>query len=233
MRGRRFLLVTLLGVLLRGALPPACGAAPSAHHLAAGGRVGTGGLGPVVAVRLGRKLDARFAAGWLRLDRTYDATGIRYDGHLRIAHLEALLDLRPSGSGFHLTGGVVADGDRLEGSAPLADLVRRDVPSLPPGIDLGRAVGRATVNPVAPYLGLGWGARAGAPGWHASFDLGVVYHGSPHVDLRAETTLPVESIPGGRAELDRLIADEERKLESELASDRYLPIVALGVSYGF
>ena len=85
---------------------------------------------------------------------------------------------------------------------------------------------------LGPYLGFGW-ATALDRGVGVSFDLGVFHHGRPSVEMRAETTLPLDRVPGAREALEELISQEEREIEDEIAGHRLFPVVSLGLTYRF
>jgi hypothetical protein len=219
----------LAGLAIAVAALPAAAAGP-----AIGLRAGTTGLGPEISWALGSQATLRLGAAGLSYRTTYNDTGIDYDGDLSLRHGLLLLDWHPGGSVFRVTAGAAANDNRLDVTAPLVELLRRHRPDLPPvGIDLGMLRGSATTEPWGPYLGIGFGNPARASRWSVSLDLGAVYHGRPAVRLDTDPALPVDLIPGGREELERMRAAEERALEEELSSYRYLPVVSLGVAYSF
>jgi hypothetical protein len=122
----------------------------------------------------------------------------------------------------------------LVGTAPLEDLLRREIPTLPPlTFDLGTLRGTATVDPVGPYVGLGFGNPFQGGRWGFTLDLGVVDYGEPDIDLVAVTQIPIGLIPGGQAALDRALDEEEEALQDEVDGYRYLPVISLGFTYSF
>jgi hypothetical protein len=217
-----------IAVLLAGA-GAARGASPSV-----GIRAGSLGLGPELSLPVGPQARLRLGAAGLGYGSTYNDTGIDYDADLTLRHGLVLLDWHPGGSLFRLTAGAAYNDNRLVVTAPIEDLLRRERPGLPPvGVDLGILRGTAAGEPWGPYLGLGLGRAPTSGRWSLSLDLGAIYHGRPSVRLEADTLLPIDLIPGGREELERLRAEEERALQDELASYRYLPAVSVGLAYSF
>lgn len=99
------------------------------------------------------------------------------------------------------------------------------------GADLGGLSGMAEpANPIAPYLGIGYGD---VPSARVSFyfDLGVIYQGSAHAGLAGACGA---SIPAGQcAQLQSELAAERYGLGRSL--DRYglYPVGRVGVSIGF
>jgi hypothetical protein len=205
-------------------------AAPASGQVSLGVRAGTLGIGPELGVALGDRLAARLAGGFFTYETTYDATGIEYDAEAELRSALLLLDWHPGGSAFRLTVGGGWNGTGLDVAAPVEDLLRREVPDLPPlPVNAGTVEGRAEGRTLVPYAGLGLGtAPRGARRWGVSFDLGAVHHGEPEVDLG--TSLPFALPAGAQEILDRLAAEEEARLEEELRDYEWMPVVALGLT---
>lgn len=104
------------------------------------------------------------------------------------------------GGGFRISAGGGWDDNTLKVSAPVSELVRRYRPELAPLVpaSAGTIHGEATGSSFAPYLGLGWGSAGRGGRWGLSFDLGVIYQGSPEVDLTTDLNLGVP-IPAAAA----------------------------------
>jgi hypothetical protein len=204
--------------------------APATAEVGIGLRTGTLGIGPELAVPLGDRLAARLAAGFYTHEATYDETGIEYDAEAELRSALLLLDFHPGGGAFRLTVGGGWNGTGLDVSAPVEELLRREVPDLPPlPIDAGTVHGRAEGQTLVPYAGLGFGTPFGRGRWGVSLDLGAVYHGEPEVELG--TSLPVALPAELQRQLDAIAADEEARLEEELRDYTWLPVISLGVSF--
>jgi hypothetical protein len=203
----------------------------AAAEVAVGIHAGTLGIGPQVAVPLGDRSAARLVAGLYSHETTYDETGIEYDAEAELRSALLLLDFHPGGGAFRLTVGGGWNGTGLDVSAPVEELLRREVPDLPPlPLDAGTVHGRAEGQTLVPYAGLGFGGSPRGRGrWGVSFDLGAVYHGEPEVELG--TSLPFSLPAQVQRELDRIAADEEARLEEELRDYAWLPVVALGITF--
>lgn len=209
-------------------------AVPAGAQMAVGPHAGTLGLGAELSFGWSKAVVGRIvAAGW---DQSLDVTagGIDYDGDLELRNLAALVDLHPGGGSFHVTVGAVLNDDRLVATAPLSALLEDELGGieLPVGLDLGTLRGTARGKRLAPYAGLGWGNPL-ASSWSLRFDVGVFYLGPPQVDLAAETTLPIDQIPGGQALLDRLLAEQKAALEDEVKDARFYPVLTFAVSWRF
>ena len=212
------------------ALVPLLAPARAAAEMAVGLHVGTLGIGPQVAVPLGERTAARLVAGLYSHETTYDETGIEYDAEAELRSALLLLDFHPGGGAFRLTVGGGWNGTGLDVSAPVEELLRREVPDLPPlPLDTGTVHGRAEGQTLVPYAGIGFGgAPRGRGRWGVSFDLGAVYHGEPEVELG--TSLPVALRASVQQQLDALADDEEARLEEELRDYTWLPVVSLGIT---
>ena len=207
--------------------------AARAEGFSIGARAGTTGIGPELAFGVGPHLDVRIPLGIGSYADVYDKTGIRYDAKLELRNALLLADFHPGGGAFRVSAGGGWDDNRLKVSAPVSELVRRYRPDLVPFISggIGTIHGEATGSSFAPYLGLGWGSAARSSRWGLSFDVGVIYQGSPHVDLTTDLNV-VSPLPGiVRTALDAATADEEQRLERELEDYEYYPVVALGIVF--
>ena len=222
--------------ILSVALSLATLAAPSEAELAVGVKAGTLGLGAEVTVDLSKRLGFRGGvAGWEE-ELSYTASDIDYEGDLEILDATLLLDWYPSGQGFRISLGAAWNDHRLEGRAPLEELLRQSG-SFPPGTplpnNLGTLRGEATVDELGPYLGIGFGrATAGQSRWGVSLDLGVVVHGEPEVELTADSPI-LNQFPQLQPIVDLLLEEEERELELEAEDWSYFPVVSFTISYRF
>ena len=89
-------------------------------------------------------------------------SGIEYDATARLRTATALLDWHPGGHGFRLTGGLVYNDTRIEGTSlpPASGLY--DIGGVPVPVALvGTLSGKIDFNPTVPYVGLGWGNAVG------------------------------------------------------------------------
>ncbi len=207
---------------------------PGAGEVAAGARVGTTGLGAEVAFRAGERIQVRLVASRYSFGTTLSTPDVDYHADAQVGAGWVLLDWYPTGGAFRLSAGAGWNGTKADVSAPLEDLLRVEYPDLPViPFDVGTASGTARGDDLVPVILLGWGNPLRGGRWGVSFEIGAFYQGAPTVDLRVQTSLPVDLIPGGQAALDALIADQERELEHKLRDYRVLPVVSLGVSYRF
>ena len=192
----------------------ACSAASAAGI---GVRAGTTGLGADVAFNVAPALDARIGYSALKWGFDTDTSNARYDGDLKLSNLSTLLDFRPLGPLFRVTGGLIFNSNKFEA-------VGR--PNSGPGsfnatVESGRSA--------APYLGVGWGNVAGR-GLNFYADLGVMFMGSPKARIDANCS----GLTAGQcATLQSEVAAEQQRLQDEMKSFKYYPVLNLGFTIGF
>jgi hypothetical protein len=174
-----------------------------------------------VNVRLG-------AQGWTRSE-TRTEQEIEYDAELRLLSGQVLLDLHPGGRGFRISAGVVINGNEVTAVSTENTVYTINGRQYPVGL-VGRLRGRVETNPVAPYLGLGWG-NAVAPGspWRLALDVGAFYQGSPEVSLVADPIIPI-LVP---SQFFEDLEAERREIEEDISDYTVYPVVSVGVSYRF
>jgi hypothetical protein len=195
---------------------------------------GTQGLGLSLSTQFSENLGLRLVGGQYSTDRTISSDNVDYQGDLQIGSILALIDWYPTGGAFRVSAGMGWNDNRVNVTAPLEDLVRDQLPDLPPlSFELGTAEGTAQGEDLAPALLLGWGNSARGSRFGVSLDIGVLYQGEPTVQLEARTTPEVDAIPGAREILQALADLEETELEEELKDYSIIPVVNLGFTFRF
>ena len=201
------------------------------------GKVGTTGVGLEVSHGLSPHWVLRGGVASFEGSQTFDTDTLDYDGDLELLQASLLFDWHPGGGAFRLSAGAVWNDNRLAGEASLA-AVAADVFGIDPEIlglfDLGVVRAEVTTDPIGPYLGLGWGDVLGGAGSRLrfSFDLGVVYHGSPTAAVVVDSPA-LDLVPEVRPLLDAFLEQEVRELEADVEKYRYFPVLSLGLSYRF
>ena len=100
--------------------------------------------------------------------------------------------------------------------------------------DLLTAKGQVEFGGLATYVGIGWGNATRTNGrLHYSFDLGMIFLGSPKVDLSVQGMIPDAIRPYAGAELQAILAAEQKELEKEFEDLEIFPVVSFGLSYRF
>ena len=206
-------------------------AAGPAQAAGVGIRAGTTGIGADVGWNLAPAVDARVGYSALSWGHDVSTDGVRYDGKLKLSNLSGLLDFRPLGPIFRLTGGLVFNNNRYDlngqpqnGTFTISGRTysTSDIGSLGGSVKSGRSV--------APYLGVGWGNVSGA-GVNFYADLGIIFQGSPRASLNA--TCGPSLSASACAQLQSDIAAENARLEDKLRPFRYYPVLNVGLTIGF
>ena len=225
--------------------------------------ISTLGLGGHVVKKIIPQINARVGinAFGLGLDGAID-TDIDYEADLNLFNVSTIFDLHPlKSSGLRLSGGFIFGNNSFEGSSDVSDLV---VDELEDEGDLDEEIidalreidGLANVDTdveiasgVSPYLGIGGGNAVGeGKGFGFWWNLGIVFSGSPEVDLdtelasqqvrdrfedtefEAEADRIVNEVEDG---IDEVIDGEEDDIEDSLDFVDIYPVLSVGISYQF
>ena len=224
--------------------------------------ISTLGLGGHVVKRLIPQINARVGINAFGLGLDGIDTDIDYEADLNLFNVSTILDLHPlKSSGLRLSGGFIFGNNNFEGSADVSELV---VDELEDEEDLDEDIidalreidGLANVDAdveiasgVSPYLGIGGGNAVGeGKGFGFWWNLGVVFSGSPEVDLdtelasqqvrdrfedtefEAEADRIVNEVEDG---IDEVIDGEEDDIQDSLNFVDIYPVLSLGISYQF
>ena len=103
------------------------------------------------------------------------------------------------------------------------------------GLDtLAKFESTISVNKVSPYLGIGWGnnsSREGWGGWNLTLDIGLMYHGTPKLDVNTQINnavpAPIQAVMRANIEAER------KKQEKDISYSAFLPVVMVGLNYTF
>lgn len=221
--------LVLMGALL---------AMPGRAEVAIAGKAGSLGLGLELTAGLSRQWNFRVGANAFDYtDENRRVSQITYDATARLRNATALLDWHPGGRGFRLSGGLVYDDNRIEGSSRPSPSGFYDIGGVPvPTSFITRLDGKIDFDPVVPYVGLGWG-NAVAPGsrLRGFLDAGVFFQGRGRAKLTPiiPSGSPINSTPGAREALDILLRREESDIEDDVADYTVYPVVSFGLSYRF
>ncbi len=199
----------------------------SAHAVEVGLGLNVGTLGPGIALTMGLsdRFNVRLSHGQYSTDDNIIKSGVNYDVNLDLKGTSLLLDWHPFSGGFRFSGGIVRNANEVTGVAVLTGPIDIGDTTYTPA-QVGGLNAAVNFDDNAGYLGIGWGnAVASGKGLTFAADLGVLFTGSPNVNLNqvgGTLTIPESDI-----------AAEERNLESELDEFEYYPIVRIGIAYHF
>src|SRR5688572_22043950 len=146
----------------------------------------------------------------------------------RVSTLGLGVEVFPMGGAFHLSGGLLVNGNEGTLTARLNQNIDIGGTTYTPD-EVGSLLGTVDFRSTAPYLGLGFAGRGRVA---LLFDLGVGFTGTPRVDLVGQTPLT----GAAKAQFDANVAQELAEVRADIEDKSYLklhPVVALGVKIGF
>jgi hypothetical protein len=202
----------------------------AAADISAHGSLGTQGVGAGLSLPLGESSAVRLELNTLRFSRNFTEDQINYNGRLKNNSIAALYDwhLSPASS-FRFTGGVVFNDGGFSASGTTTTGGTFTVGGTTVTAGAGERVDvDADFKKVSPYIGIGWGKTAGGKGFSFFGDLGAFY-AKPDVTL---TLTPVLQA-GVNASDPTAIARETAKLQDNMDSLRWYPVLRVGVRYAF
>ncbi|MDH5353100.1 MAG: hypothetical protein OEY09_01545 [Gammaproteobacteria bacterium] len=212
-----------------------------AVEIGVGVKAGTIGQGVEVSLALTQTINARVSLTSIEVDDQQETVQI---GTGTTADIDAVLgfdfgatallfDWYVFDGTFHLTAGFMKNDTKLSFSGTLLGPVTLDSGALAPGDINGDIGGSISLGEsFQPYLGVGWGRKAGDGGGFAlTAEIGVALL-DPNANLTAEV------IAGGtnnlsQADLDARLTSAESDVNSELALFEAWPVITLGLNYGF
>ncbi len=196
-------------------------------ELAIGVKAGTLGVGGELTTDLLSGLNLRGSLQWLDLSLGAEFEGIDYDAHLKFFNPLVLLDWYPFGGAFRISGGALFNGSEVDLEATSNQTIELDGTTYTPS-EYGTLRGEADFQPIAPYVGIGFGNPLKPDQhWELSLDLGVAFIGATDVTLSA--TGPIAS----NSTFQQQLAQEERDIEDTLHKFQFYPVLSLTLTYHF
>lgn len=189
-------------------------------------KAGTLGLGAEISSSLTDAFSVGVGFNSFDITKSQSVKDVDYDAKLKLQSVSLLASFHPFAGVFRLTAGVLADNNKVtmtgkpDGSGNFTFNGHDYAAS-----DVGTLDGEFKFNSAAPYLGIGWGNRPNSR-WGATADIGVLYQGSPKLDLNATGAAANPSLA---ADLEQ----ERKKEESDLSNFKWWPVISLGAYYHF
>ena len=227
-------LITLLGCT---ALFAGCSSHSSYHPNAQSSNASKFGVGLGVGTT-GATVEAKFAPNdtvalrgsfnYLSFSIDEEFDDIDYDGDFDATTFGGFVDVAPFKNGFVLSGGAFLGDKTLDFDATPTGSVEIGVQIFSPS-EVGTLTGKAELASFAPYAGLGYdGFIAGSKDWSFNARAGVMFTGSPDVELvSANGSLSSNAIL--RQELDA----EIEAIEDDADDYKYYPVVTIGLTRRF
>ena len=196
--------------------------------VAVGIKAGTLGMGIDGFLGFSQYFNARTGFNFLNYHSKFTKSNLDYNFNLRLRSLPILIDWHPMGddSGFRLTTGMLINNNQI-----LANAILQDSNIIGDGHYSAKEIGtlKAVVkvkNGTSPYVGMGWGNPFRSDSaFSYSFDLGVVFQGSPDVSLTADG--PISYSPAFQTNLQK----ENNKFKNDTAEFKCYPSISVGFTY--
>ena len=184
------------------------------------------GLGVGIATSLSDSVAGRVSFSQYSKTSQTTSDNINYDTNLKLSNIAALADWHAFDGFFHLSAGMVYNNNELEMIAtPVGTNYTINGKTYSTG-QVGSLSTLVTFNKIAPYLGVGWSGRAKKTGFSFKSDIGILFQGSPKSSL---TATGAAADPALAAD----VAAAQIKLDNELESYKYYPVISVGLAYAF
>jgi hypothetical protein len=195
--------------------------------------LGSTGAGFHLVVPMETTLNGRFGVNGFQHDFDRTTNGVDYAIKGKLQTIDVLFDwyLR-EGSAFHLTGGLVYNGNRFDATAKPGQLGKFTLNGTTyTASDVGTLSGRIDYRKAAPYLGIGWGNALVAKGhWSFNTDLGAFFQGNPNVKLASVGCTTSQAVCDA---LVKDVAAERLRLKDDIDDLKVYPVLRASLNYRF
>lgn len=200
-------------------------------HVGVAVTAGLSGLGADLGVNLNSYLGVRGTISDLHISHNGNyGTNVDWSASLKLFQAGLLLDGYPFAGAFHVTAGVVKDGNKATMTAQ---------PSMSngsftfngttyPASQIAYANADVQWNKGVPYLGIGLGNLAGSAGFHFTSDVGLLFTGSPTATISVACALNQVC-----TQLGPNVAAEQNRLQNDVNKYTVWPVIRLGIGYAF
>lgn len=208
-------------------------------------KISTLGVGFDAAARLGRKANLRAGMNLFSYSRNFEDTdnNITWVGKLTLRSVHAYLDYFPFGGGFHISPGMVLNNGNKVGLSALITAGQKisidDTDYVSNAANPIRAGGEVSFRSASPALLIGFGNMIpSGRRFSVPFELGVVFHGVPTATMTFTGTACAANGSncrdmGADAAIQSDIRAEEARLNEDLKTFRFYPVLSLGIGIRF
>lgn len=195
-------------------------AAPAAFaDIGVGAGVGTLGLNVSGNYRINAYVSLGAGVNRYNYSRSSNYKGVNYNANLKFSSEILFVNLYPFGSGFHVTGGWMHNGNALAMAGqpdPSGNYTFNG--QTYSAQQVGTVSAGMGFNSGATYIGIGWGGNGS---WGVTFDLGVVNQGTPKFYLDV-------SGASGNPKLAGDVSQQQASIQNDVNSFTWYPQVAVG-----
>ncbi len=201
--------------------------AASAQTASVGVGFGTQGANVELGYQLNDTWGLRWSTNYFRFGHSPKIDDVTYHGVANLFSTGLLGDFyfSPTG-GFRLTGGLYYNENKAKVNARPTGNVNFNGTTYTP-TQVGALSGRLHYRKWAPYAGFGYSSNHNQPGWGFTGDLGVMFQGTPRVNLASTGT--ANALAGYSANLAR----ERDDLRDDADWTKYYPVARVGLVYRF
>jgi hypothetical protein len=189
------------------------------------GKIGTLGFGAELSVGISDNINARFGINGATYNHNATPTSQTYDYSLSMETASVLADWYPFASSFRTSGGLLYNNNQVSYSAiPTNGTYYINGVPYSTG-QISSLKGNVSFNSISPYIGIGWGnpVKSGK-GWGLVTDIGVIYQGSPTVDITATCSSFCLNLQSN-AEAER------QQIQDDLNKYKWWPVISIGASF--
>lgn len=181
------------------------------------------GLGGEVNYALNPMFTVGLGLNTFTLNMTQNNSDNEFDVEFKLQTFALLGNYHPFEGVFLLTGGLMLNGNKLSMTAKPTGIY--DIGGTTyTAAQVGTLKSTVDFNPIAPYLGLGWGKSAGS-GFGVTFDMGILFQGAPKFDMSASGLIAND--PTFIAKLKQ----EEADAADGMKGFTMFPVISLGLNY--
>ena len=200
--------------------------AASAQTASVSAGFGTQGANVELGYQFNDMWGARLSTNYFRFGRTDEIDDVTYRGAANLFSIGLLGDFYPFEMGFRVTGGLYYNENEGKVHArPTGNVTIGSTIYTP--TQVGTLSGRLSYRDLAPYAGLGYTSNRNEPGFGFTGDLGVMFQGSPRVELTSTGT--ANTLPGYSTSL----AQERDSIRNDANWTRFYPVARVGIVYRF
>lgn len=227
--------VSLMLIVAAGACAPLA-RADDQPHVGVAATIGLSGVGADLAVGFNNYFGVRATAAGIDISHNGDyGTSVSWEAKLKLFQAGLLLDAFPFAGGFHLTAGMVRDGNKISLNGQPSGTTFTFNGNVYPSSAIVSPTADVDWTKTVPYVGLGWGNLGGSAGFHLTTDLGVLITGSPRASISVGCN--PAGIPSGSTigcgTLAGDVAAEQVKLQNDVNKINVWPVFRIGIGYAF
>lgn len=188
-------------------------------------KASTLGFGADVGFRVTERIHFRgMLQGWDD-DERFDDSGVEYDGTIDLESLGFAADFYPTGGGFVLSAGLLANSNSVSaiGLPSPGDTFEIGANTYTTD-EIGTLSAEIDFDSTAPFATIGWGNPFAGGRFGFRIEAGGLFQGKPEALL-----MTTRSVPGLAADLEI----ERREFQDEVDDFEFWPIVSAGLTIRF